>query len=933
MQKETKIYKTKVLIRNNITPVSKTRTLPVVIFMIPLLSISLTLNADIYPNIQEEKIFNKLGWNESKDVIKNDFLVNDDTTGGCNQYFPSVAMCKNSYFVICWVDNSTISSDIYALIYDVRGNPMGSEFRVNDDAGINWQTNPSIGMDSFGNFVICWQDDRSGFTDIYAQRYDSLGNPIDSNFKVNDDAGMAGQFYPSIAIDVYGNFIICWMDSRNYNLDVYAQRYDASGNPIGSNFRVNDDEGTNMQYYPSAAIDINGNFILCWVDSRKGDWEIYIQIYDYTGNPVGSNFMINNTEVTALPPSIAVDSSRSFVVSWQDLQADDGDIYALKFDALGNPMGLIFKVNDDEGMNWQQYPTIVMGAGGNFMICWTDWRDNYEPDIYAQLYDTSGSPIGSNFRVNEDGETSMQLSPSASMDINGNFLICWIDWRNDNADIYVQRYDSLVNPVGSNFKWSEDQGTRSQEYPSVASNMCEKFMVCWQDDRNGNWDIYAQIYDTFGNFCGQNFKVNDDVGTKWQLSPSASMDYKGNFVVCWEDRRNNDLDIYAEIYDASGIPVGINFKVNNDTEIINHRFPSVAMDFNGNFVICWMGCSYNGYWDIYAQRYNSYGNSIGSNFKVNDDEGTNWQSYPSAAIDSTGNFMICWEDKRNHNYDIYAQMYDVLGNPLGSNFKINDDETWSSQKLPSVAMDCEGKFVICWVDCRSDYDIYAQTYDASGNPIGSNFRVNDDEGTNWQLSPSIAIDPYGERFLITWEDYRNPDGDPEIMAQKYENGVVVGENLQINASDSLPYNHQKSWRFCLDCNHNIIVFTWMDDRRHRGYDIYGKVTDWKLIGVADDNREQGIPILGVIVYPNPFSTKVIIELTTQDSESKNSQIFIYDLSGRLVKTMWNKGITRAKFTTEWDGRNNFGKKVPVGVYFLKVTAGEYTEIKKLLKMR
>src|SRR3989337_1497840 len=108
-------------------------------------------------------------------------------------------------------------------------------------------------MDRSGRFVITWQDFRNGNYDIYAQRYSSLGVTLGSNFKVNGDAGTARQRYPSVAVNGSGSTVITWQDLRNGNYDIYAQRYDTSGGVNDSNFKVNDDPGSAAAFFPAVA--------------------------------------------------------------------------------------------------------------------------------------------------------------------------------------------------------------------------------------------------------------------------------------------------------------------------------------------------------------------------------------------------------------------------------------------------------------------------------------------------------------------------------------------------------------------------------------------------------------------------------------------------------------------------------------------------------
>ena len=63
-------------------------------------------------------------------------------------------------------------------------------------------------------------------------------------------------------MDPEGNFVVTWY-CYPYYYEVYARRYDSSGNPASPEFQVNT-YTYNQQYYPDVAIDGSGNFIVTW---------------------------------------------------------------------------------------------------------------------------------------------------------------------------------------------------------------------------------------------------------------------------------------------------------------------------------------------------------------------------------------------------------------------------------------------------------------------------------------------------------------------------------------------------------------------------------------------------------------------------------------------------------------------------------------------
>jgi hypothetical protein len=863
-----------------------------------------------------------------KDGIRNGFLVNDDTTGGCSQLNASIALDANGYFVICWQDRRNGDNDIYAQRYDASGNPQGTNFRVNDDVGLGEQRNASVVLAVFGDFVICWDDDRNGDNDIYAQRYDASGNPQGTNFRVNDDAGTSSQRRPFVAQakDINGDFVICWQDERNGDSDIYAQWYDESGNPQGTNFKVNDDAGTSDQTYSSVALDMGGYFVICWQDDRNGDDDTYAQRYDASGIPQGTNFRVDDDPGTANQnrPSVAMDPAGNFVITWYDYRNGNYDIYTQMYDAAGTPLGANFLVNDDGGTATQAVPTVAIDTVGNFVITWYDYRNgNY--DIYTQMYDAAGTPLGANLKVNDDLGTATQYQGVVGMDQAGNFVIVWYDYRNGDSDIYAQMYDAAGNPQHpNNFMVNDDVESCQQYEPCVAMDGAGNFVISWYDARNGDNDIWAQRYDAAGTPIGANFKVNDDETGMTNLQPYIGMNASGNFVICWSDARSGvDYDVYAQLYDASGNPVGVNFLVNDDPPGIYDYAGNVEMAPSGNFVIAfqdWRNGSMD--YDIYAQLYDATGTPLGANFRVNDDPAGNWNIGPYIAMDGAGNFVITWHDSRDgpgNECNIFAQMYDAAGHPVGANFRVCDAPGY--QMWSSVALDLAGDFVVSWYDWRDgdthEYtDIYARMYDAAGAPLDTNFRVNDDIGLLVENSyPSTAMDPDGDKFVIAFNDFRNPDGDPEFMAQFYENGNPVGGNVQINEPDLFPYCHQYTNINSVGCTHDTLIFTWMDNRRHKGWDIYAKLTNWLETGIEEDGRRE-VSGIGLVAKPNPFRSCITIS-------GVNTELDIYDISGRLIGRTEN-GV--------WDGVDLNGREVEAGVYFLKAESS-YSHALKVIKLK
>jgi len=132
-----------------------------------------------------------------------------------------------------WVlgaQSGTIASRTLQLSYD---GVLAGEFRVNTYTA-NVQSYSSItALANGGGFVVSWQSYGQDGDDygIYAQRYDANWVLQGNEFKVNTYT-TNDQSHPSITALSNGGFVVSW-DSYDGNDDgVYAQRYDANGNPI-----------------------------------------------------------------------------------------------------------------------------------------------------------------------------------------------------------------------------------------------------------------------------------------------------------------------------------------------------------------------------------------------------------------------------------------------------------------------------------------------------------------------------------------------------------------------------------------------------------------------------------------------------------------------------------------------------------------------------
>jgi hypothetical protein len=102
-------------------------------------------------------------------------------------------------------------------------------------------------------------------------------------------------------------------------------------------------------------------------------------------------------------------------------------------------------------------------------------------------------------------------------------------------------------------------------------------------------------------------------------------------------------------------------------------------------------------------------------------------------------------------------------------------------------------------------------------------------------------------------------------------------------------------------------------------------------GLVDDNEKLESFELELGVYPNPFNSSIIINWS--HVEGGDDRIFIYDISGRLVKKLHVNSFQGGDKRAAWDATDNSGRRVSSGIYFVRVESGTNINTRKLLYLK
>jgi hypothetical protein len=297
--------------------------------------------------------------------------------------------------------------------------------------------------------------------------------------------------------------------------------------------------------------------------------------------------------------------------------------------------------------NYQRYP-MIHAAGDLVVAVWEDGQKapTYGKDVFLRWSDDRGESWHDPIQVNETFHThdrNDQKSPSVAVALDGTIVVVWQDHRDSSFDIYVQAFlytgadlrrcqkngtcATACNAAATecNFRVDTDAQDQDQILPDVAVDKGNNFYIAWQDQRNGNDDVFAVRSYYSGVACvtereslgfgpsqvaesmaapdatylcwAGDTRINDDPGATKQAAPSITavdgvkvtgIDYEvvvidpgppaqveivvtdvhtktATYVVAtWEDWREGDADIYLTYSDDGGETFVVDQRLNND---------------------------------------------------------------------------------------------------------------------------------------------------------------------------------------------------------------------------------------------------------------------------------------------------------------------------------------------------------------------------------
>ncbi len=400
--------------------------------------------------------------------------------------------------------HGSIESDI-AFTTDVQANwnellaaptlSVRQEFLVNTTTAGNQSTvgsHQAVAVDGSGNYIVVWSDDGADGQGwgVYAQRFDSNGNALGSEFQVN--VVTAGdQKEASVAMNDSGQFVITYTDYTGVNGAILMRRFAADGTAIdASDVHVNVGYTAGNQHNPTVAINASAQVVIAWQSDGTTEG-LYTQAFDFT-TPIASNNLTTSTIIVdsgadASLPSVAINDSGRFVVTWDQA----GEVYSRRYNhGLGTALSAKHDMNL---LSDGSQSGVAIRSDGTYVVTFRSSNNG----LYFRAANADGStPVGSISILNDTAAQALTIS----MDSSGAFIVGYQRADSSGQGIYFRKFFSNNAANGSEFQVNTSTDS-DQKAVSIGALDGSNFIAVWsgkgtQTNNNDTLGVFAKQFGT-----------------------------------------------------------------------------------------------------------------------------------------------------------------------------------------------------------------------------------------------------------------------------------------------------------------------------------------------------------------------------------------------------------------------------------------------------
>lgn len=545
---------------------------------------------------------------------------------------------------------------------------------------------------------------------------------------------------------------------------------------------------------------------VAWDDDRRGSRKIFRQGYDSLGVAVGANVLIAGSSVGAdyTDPRLALDTLGRVYFSWRDQTG--GMIFLSRYTADGSVDWTPLLVNDTSMSSFAGPFDMAVFPDGQAVMVW----ENYSAlgsTIQMRLYLPNGTSLLGPVQVNSDGGSVGHWVPAVACAPGSGYLVCWEDYRNGQADIYARQFTGAGIAVGSDFSIVPPPADAAAQYsPRVTYSVKDRYVIGWTDLRLGQ-EIYLQRYNQTTGLVGINQQISSGHALVLNRDLDLSSAASGKTHVVWS-ASGADNSIQSLLLDSGLVPAGFPEVVNMSTM------------------------------------------------------GQRW--IPAAAFGKSGDWSGVWTESVNENTNIALMLFTASGTRrLAGELTVNDETQGAHSISPRIIATTGWWNLVAYVSQRYDQgDVFVRTISNAGTLSGGEARVNQDAGSSLQAEPSLATNL--QKVLLVWNDTRTLAGfSGQRIYGRWLSPYGDFITYELVISDSLSLASKSDPQVVVRSDGSGLV-TWLD-RRGGTLQVYAK---WLSSVGAPDGSD--------ILISQPAQDLALVRLAAGSDNSDRVSVAWFD---------------------------------------------------------
>lgn len=314
----------------------------------------------------------------------------------------------------------------------------------------------------------------------------------------------------------------------------------------------------------------------------------------------------------------------------------------------------------------------------------------------------------------------------------------------DGFDMYRQ----LLTPSGETFVPEEPVSLINADAsggPIVWTG--DRFGLAWQDRRDNDYEVYFTLFDPLGN------KVHPDTRLTFVdgFSVNVGMTFTGSkFVVVWQDERTGLFDIYGQIVSLDGAPEGSNVQLGDANGIVRES-PQIAAG------VSTLGVAWNS-GDVFTSFvefavYDNLMNKLVGPIALTD--GLTEAVYPVVAFNQDA-YVIAWYDRTATPKAIYASVVGEDGEVRVPTTAITQPGAFRSRFPYLKALG--DRILVVYSDDRDQndgYELYSRMVTNELEPLSPELRLTN--APKDSINPIAAFGPEGDVGVLFRDDRENGD--------------------------------------------------------------------------------------------------------------------------------------------------------------------------------